>query len=408
VADATRISLVSYAGAATGLGTFLFSLAEALPQAAGAEDWEVTVLLPAIDFHGTPTSWPEHLRHPRLRPILEGDASGGGGSEVFRDWIETMLVRHPADLAYFPNPYVAACPRLAVPMVATFHDFNHKRFESWSPDMRRRIDTNLPDWLEACAVPVVSSDFILSELAAYAPGAAGRARVVPLGIPAAPRQGTAAEWEAFAASRGVPPSYLLTVGWLSPHKNQAVLLEAVALLRDAGSSLKVVLVGPNSPQLASMAEAHDPYSRHMIHLADRLGLEHGRDFVGLGHVSDVELEMLYARAAALVMPTLYEAGSFPVREAMRMGCPVICSDVPPLREDLRRVGGDVALTFDPLSPGDLAAAAHQLEDDRAATETRAARARAGVEVAFNWEATAAGYVRAFTAAMDASKVEGVA
>ena len=401
--------MVSYAGAATGLGTFLFSLTEALLQVPEADGWEITVLLPSTDFHGAATTWPAHVTHPRLRVVMEGDAGHGGGAEVFREWIESMLSRNPADLAYFPNPYVAACPRLSMPMVATFHDFNHKRFESWSVDMRRRIDEELPCWIDACAIPIVSSDFILSELAGHAPAAARRARVIPLGIPAAPRSGTDQEWERLTAGRGITQPYLLTVGWLSPHKNQAVILEALARLREAGSPLTALFVGPNSSQLAAIKDAHDPYSRHLVHLADRLNLRHGRDFLGLGHVADWELEMLYSHAAALVMPTLYEAGSFPVREAMRMGCPVACSDIPPLREDLRRVGDDVALVFDPLDPGDLAAAITRVREDPASTRARAATAQASVEGAFNWEATARGYVRAFSEAMDASSAaEGAA
>ena len=43
------------------------------------------------------------------------------------------------------------------------------------------------------------------------------------------------------------------------------------------------------------------------------------------------------------------------------GVPVICSDIPVLREQLERLGGQV-LWFDPHNPHGLAAALRELED----------------------------------------------
>src|SRR6202011_4794851 len=111
-----------------------------------------------------------------------------------------------------------------------------------------------------------------------------------------------------------------------------------------------IFTGPNSKQLDGLATAFDPYPRRMIHVAKALGLRQGHDFFGVGEVEDHELEMLYAHATAMVMPTLYESVGLPVPEAIRAGCPVICSDIPSLREVLLRVGPDSARTFDPLDP----------------------------------------------------------
>lgn len=55
-------------------------------------------------------------------------------------------------------------------------------------------------------------------------------------------------------------------------------------------------------------------------------------------------------AAALVVPSLYEAFCFPVPEAMASGTPVICSDAACLPE----VAGDAALYFNPLDIEDMA------------------------------------------------------
>jgi glycosyltransferase involved in cell wall biosynthesis len=52
------------------------------------------------------------------------------------------------------------------------------------------------------------------------------------------------------------------------------------------------------------------------------------------------------------MPTLAEGGgSFPVLEALGRGVPVVCSDIPVLREQMGRYQADV-LWFDPHEPAE--------------------------------------------------------
>jgi glycosyltransferase involved in cell wall biosynthesis len=52
----------------------------------------------------------------------------------------------------------------------------------------------------------------------------------------------------------------------------------------------------------------------------------------IGYLSDVDLRSVVAGAAALVLPSRDEGFGLPVLEAMACDVPVICSDVPALRE----------------------------------------------------------------------------
>ena len=83
------------------------------------------------------------------------------------------------------------------------------------------------------------------------------------------------------------------------------------------------------------------------------------------------LESLYALADCLVLPTLHEGFGLPVLEAMARGVPVVCSDLPVLRE----VAGSAALYFDPRVPGKIAPTIAKLigeaEARRAASRVRA-------------------------------------
>jgi len=63
----------------------------------------------------------------------------------------------------------------------------------------------------------------------------------------------------------------------------------------------------------------------------------------LGFVSIAELYSLYIYSDLVVIPTLYEAGSFPLIEAMSLKKPVICSNVTSLPETI----GDNRFVFNP-------------------------------------------------------------
>jgi glycosyltransferase involved in cell wall biosynthesis len=68
----------------------------------------------------------------------------------------------------------------------------------------------------------------------------------------------------------------------------------------------------------------------------------------LGTVPDTRLTALLRGARALLMPSFAEGFGLPVAEALAHGTPVLCSDLPALRE----AGGPVPEYLDPLdTPG---------------------------------------------------------
>ncbi|HEY6869059.1 MAG TPA: glycosyltransferase family 1 protein [Novosphingobium sp.] len=64
----------------------------------------------------------------------------------------------------------------------------------------------------------------------------------------------------------------------------------------------------------------------------------------LGSASDAEVARLIAGARALLMPSFAEGFGLPVVEAMQLGTPVICSDLPCFRE----IAGSIPTYLDPL------------------------------------------------------------
>jgi len=110
--------------------------------------------------------------------------------------------------------------------------------------------------------------------------------------------------------------YFLYVGNAYPHKNLDVLIK---------TGLRVVYAGKD-----------DYFYR-------RLGITPIT-------VTDEELANLYQNAKALVFPSLMEGFGLPAIEAISLGCPVICSDIPVFHEIL----GDNAIFFNPHDSHDLA------------------------------------------------------
>lgn len=169
----------------------------------------------------------------------------------------------------------------------------------------------------------------------------------------------------------LPEAFVFYPAQTWPHKNHIGLLEALALLRDQhGLAVPLVSTGHRNAFFPSI-----------VARVTQLGLEDQVLFLGV--VSHLELACLYRLCRCVVIPTRFEAGSFPLWEAFLAGAPAACSHVTSLPEQ----AGDAALTFDPNAPAQIAAAVHRLWTDAALREALAQRGRRRVD-RFTWERTA--------------------
>jgi len=123
------------------------------------------------------------------------------------------------------------------------------------------------------------------------------------------------------------------------HKNHLNLIKSIAWLRDhKGIKVNLLFTGDHKIPFANIVKA----LIEELKLTDQIQI--------LGIVNDETLFSLYQKCIAVVVPTLYEAGSFPLMEAILMEHHVICSNVTSLPETM----GDEQFVFDPQNIVDMA------------------------------------------------------
>ncbi len=174
--------------------------------------------------------------------------------------------------------------------------------------------------------------------------------------------------------------FILSVGTLEPRKNLIRLVQAFdKMRRDRSGPKMLVLAGPNGWRYEEVYE-----------VVNRLGLKNEVRF--LGHVSDLELVLLYSLADVVALPSLYEGFGFALLEAMACGAPVVCSNAGGLPE----VAGDAALLVTPTDTDALGTMLLRLLRN---PKLRALLSKKGQTQAakFRWEACAQNHLKLYEA-----------
>ncbi len=166
---------------------------------------------------------------------------------------------------------------------------------------------------------------------ALAPYLARTGRHIPV-VVAHPGAEFAASPPAQTQVMGAAP-YFVCIGTIEPRKNHLLLLHLwrhLATCREAAPRL--VLIGQRGWENENIVDIIDRCT-----VISGLLEEHNT-------LPDRELRPLLAGARALLCPAFVEGYGLPISEALALGVPVICSDIPVFRE----VGGDVPEFLDPL------------------------------------------------------------
>ena len=122
------------------------------------------------------------------------------------------------------------------------------------------------------------------------------------------------DWNEVKNKYDIKRKYILYPAATWAHKNHIKLLEAAKKIKDEGLEFDLVCTGNK------MAHYKTIFKK-----IEELKLAEVTHFLGI--VPEEDLISLYKNSSLVVIPTLYEAGSAPLYEAMRYQVPVICSNV---------------------------------------------------------------------------------
>lgn len=188
----------------------------------------------------------------------------------------------------------------------------------------RRLDT----MLSVGKALIVNSVATHDELVAYA---AQRNVVVP---PCAIASLASARLPEPFRARPMERHYFVILGTIEPRKNHSLLLhlwrQLVAEMGDAAPQL--VVIGQRGWECEQVVDLLDRCSALRGHVTE------------LAHCEDRELVTWLAHAQALLFPSFIEGFGMPLVEALKLGVPVIASDLPVFRE----IAGSIPHYLDPL------------------------------------------------------------
>ena len=121
------------------------------------------------------------------------------------------------------------------------------------------------------------------------------------------------------------------------HKNHLRILDAIYYLKIKNINFNLILTGSKKNNYKNVMKKINEYNL-------------SKNVVNLGYVDEGAIKALYKNSIGLIYLSLIGPTNIPPLEAMSYDCPVICSDIYAMREQLK----DSALFINPLSVKEIA------------------------------------------------------
>ena len=246
-----------------------------------------------------------------------------------------MLSSLNIDLLHIPYQ-IPPIYTLPYPYIVTMHDVQELHFpEFFTPDERAYRAEHYWKSLKYASGVIVSFKHVKQDLIKFFRLSELEIRVCPPPYNQIKLASPSEEEEAIYTQKYRNlKDFILYPAQTWEHKNHLSLIKAIELIKTQYKrSINVVCTGKKNTFFDETIEKYlinSPVSKQI-------------NFMDV--VPETELHWLYKNCSLVVVPTLYEAGSFPLLEAMSLGVPVICSSVTSLPETI----GDSMFVFDPLN-----------------------------------------------------------
>lgn len=364
----------------TGIGWYLYRLLESVAQ---RDDVRLRLYgLSLFDKEGLPDPVIELPQGPALEWVryrVPEDLSVVHYylSDRLRAQQDRFIAGDGNDVLFAPNYFLPPWfDRAQGHLVVTVHDLGLLRVPDTLHDhTRQQLAQHLEQTLRRTRRVLTDSETVRQELIETGMATEETVHAVHLG------PGSVAKVETPRRPAGCPDEFVLAVGTLEPRKNLSTLFAAWRGWRQAGGAPPPLVLcgGLGWKSEGLQAELEAGRAEGWLH--------------HLGYLDDAEVAGLYEAARWVAMPSLYEGFGLPLVEAMSFGAPLLCSDIPVLRE----VAAEAAIYALPLDVEAWIRQSRRLAEDDALRLDLGQRARRrGTE--FDWQRTAQETVAVWRAA----------
>ncbi len=366
-----------------GSGQYLHGLVRYLPRVAPHHRY--TLLLPAYQTTTLPTI-------PGVATLTLHTPFDGYHENLAKLWFEQITVPKTAqilaqnsdDRCLIHVPYFAPPLLSAQPVITTIPDLIPQRLPPYRGGYLVRWYMALVERAARRAAAIITfSEYSRHDISRYLKLSPSRIAAILLAAneryrPTDPDQAR----REVARRYHIPTPYIYYVGGLDVRKNVAVLIQAMAALRQCQAPTATLAIAGRA-----LGDNHVLFP-DLDALIEQYGV---KSCVRRIQVPDADGPLLYQGSTIFAFPSRYEGFGLPPLEAMACGAPVVCSNASSLPE----VVGEAALCVDPDDVGGWAAAICRLLRHEALQDRLRAR---GLEQAqrFSWERVARETVQVYT------------
>ncbi len=246
------------------------------------------------------------------------------------------------DLIHAPIQYYSTYLK-SIPMVATLHDLQHYHLPSFfSKEELEYREIFYKKVAFASTRIIVSFSHVKQDIVSFFKISENRIDVCQIGTDL-PVSIDFTKFSDIKHKYILPNKYLLYSANTWVHKNHVNLISALKLVHDKyHQKISLICTG----------NQYENYFPRIVKEIQRNNLEQYVNF--LGYIPEEDKLLILKNATLVVVPTLYEAGSFPLMEAINYQVPVICSNVTALPEQI----GDPRFLFDPHDVDEIAFKIH--------------------------------------------------
>lgn len=258
-------------------------------------------------------------------------------SETNLTFADRLCMLYDIDIIHCPYQFIPQTKKSK--LITTLHDVQELHFpEYFSAEARAHRATAYLDFLRRADKVFVSYDHVKRDIVKYFDVPDERIGILLLNMEQLWFDKLSKHDIADTTMLDIPDQFLLYPANTWKHKNHLRLIKAIYFAKEHfDTTINLVCSGHQNEHFLEIQQ-----------LINELDLS--RQVVFTGVLDEKILYSLYQHARGVIIPTTYEAGSFPLYESILMKRPVVCSNVTSLPETI----GSDEFVFDPFKIPDIA------------------------------------------------------